>query len=141
MKKTKPYKAIRLLWIAVICLIYVNPSLVAQSNTVSNGTKPNTCEEAMLFLDMAAIEADKDKDGYIIFIAHLGEGERSLAISRRRLEMARDYLINRRGWNRIVLASGERVRGRGSLELYVGGKLLYVLLHPKNRLISCGGLG
>jgi hypothetical protein len=141
MKTTKPYQTIRLLWLAVICLLCVTPSLVAQGEKVSKRIKPNTCEEAMLFLDMAAIEAGKDKDGYIILIARLGDGERSRAISRRRLEMAKDYLINLRGWNRIVLASGERVKGRGSLELFVNGKLLYVLLYPKNQNISCAGLG
>jgi hypothetical protein len=141
MNNTRPFRVLRWFWPAVICLLYVNSALVAQAQTIGNRTKPNNCEDAMLYLDMTAIEADKNKDAYIIFIARLGDGERRPTLSRRRLEMMRDYLVNSRGRNRIVIASAERVKGLGSVELYVGGKLLYVLLHPRNRLISCRGLG
>jgi hypothetical protein len=87
------------------------------------------------------VEAREKGEGYIIAIARLGDGEFSPTLARRRLGFARDYLINRRGYEKIVTAVGERVRGYGLVELYVAGELLYVLRYPKSGHISCGGLG
>ena len=123
------------------CLICVNPVLARQSKLAAERPRPNNCEDAQLYLDMAAIEAGKAGGGPVIAIARLGDGERSLELNWRRLGFARDYLINRRGWEEVVTASGERAKGYGRVELYVGGKLLYVLLYPKRVLISCSGLG
>ena len=133
--------AILMSGLAVISLICLDPSLAAQEKIRDNQTKPNNCEDAMLFLDVSVSEASKVGEGYLIAVARLGDGERSLELNRRRLGFARAYLINQRGWNRIVTASGERAKGYGRVELYVGGKLLYVLLYPKRGYISCGGLG
>lgn len=119
----------------------VHPSLAAWSKVRGNQAKPNGCEVAMLYLDNSTSEAGKDSEGHIIAIARLGDGERSVRLDRRRLEFVRNYLINRKGWNKLVTASGERVKGYGRVELYVSGKLLYVLLYPKRGLISCADLG
>ena len=94
----------------------------------------------MLYLDLSASEASEDEDGYVIAVARLGDGERSPEINRRRLKFIRDYSVNVRGWDRIVVASGERVKGLGRVELYAGGKLLYVLLYSKRGYISCAEL-
>jgi hypothetical protein len=127
--------------LAVGCLIGATPGLTKQSKLTVGQSRPNNCEDAQLYLDMSAVEAGKVGGDPIIAIARLGDGERSLGLNWRRLGFARDYLINRRGWDNIVAASGERVKGYGRVELYVGGKLLYVLLYPKRGQISCAGLG
>ena len=141
MKVNYVHTAILMSGLALICLVCLDPSLAAQSKMRDSQTKPNNCEDAMLYLDMSVSEAGKDREGYLIAVARLGDGERSLEFNRRRLGFARAYLENQRGWNRIVSASGERAKGYGRVELYVGGKLLYVLLYPKKGYISCGGLG
>jgi hypothetical protein len=105
-----------------------------------NQAKPDNCEVALLYLDNSTLEAGKDSESHIIAIARLGDGERSVRLDRRRLEFVRDYLLNQRGWNNIVTASGERVKGYGRVELYVSGKLLYVLQYPKRGVISCADL-
>ena len=95
----------------------------------------------MLYLDNSASEAGKDSEGHIIAVARLGDDEQSVRLNQRRLGFVRNYLVNRRGWNKLVIAVGERVKGGGRVELYVGGKLLYVLRYPRRGLISCADLG
>jgi hypothetical protein len=123
------------------CLICVSPALAAQDKVRGNQAKPDSCEVAMLYLDNSASEAGKDSEGHIIAVARLGDDEQSARLNRQRLEFVGNYLINGRGWNKIVIAVGERVRGKGRVELYVGGKLLYVLRYPRRGLISCADLG
>ena len=127
--------------LCAFCLICVNPGLAAQSKVRANQAEPDSCEIAMLYLDNASSEAGKVSEGHIIAVARLGDAEQSVRLNRRRLGFVRNYLINRRGWNKIVTAVGERVKGYGRVELYVGGKLLYVLRYPRRGLISCADLG
>jgi hypothetical protein len=141
MKINKVRRAILLSHLAIICIICVESDLAAQSKVRGNQPKPNNCEEAQLYLDNSATEASKDEEGNVIAIARLGNDELSPSLNQRRLEFVRSYLINQRFFNRIVIASGERVQGSGRVELYVGGKLLYVLRYPRRGHISCVGLG
>ena len=90
-------------------------------------------------LENAALEAREDKESFIIVVARVGDGEKSRSLNLKRLRSAIPYLESRAG-NKIVAASGEKLRGYGRLELYVSGKLLYVIAFPKNRLIDCSGL-
>ncbi len=64
----------------------------------------------------------------------------SPSVNRRRLEVLRNY-VGKRAVNKIKVASGERVKGAGRIEVYVGGRLFSVLVFPKNRLIDCTGVG
>ena len=119
-----------------IWLTNMNPLLLAQNASAT----PNNCEDALLHLDVTALEARKEREGYIIVIARLGDGEKSQRLSQRRLKAATDYLRSK-ARNKVVAAHGERLKGFGRLELYVGGRLLYSLAYPRNGIIDCRGLG
>ncbi len=76
----------------------------------------------------------------IILIARLGDGESSRSLSRRRLQVVRDYLPVNPGLNRqpipdenIITAYGKRVRGRGRIEAYVRGKLFMIFMFGRNK--------
>lgn len=77
-------------------------------------------------------------------IARLGDGETRPNLSWRRLHNVRVYWIeylyeeHRRKPETIVLAEGERVKGFGHLEFYVGGKLVEVLKVARNADLSVG---
>jgi hypothetical protein len=94
-------------------------------------------EHTKALLDDAAINAGKDKT--IILIARLGTGERSRKLNRLRLLIARGYLMENRGVpkDRVITAEGERVRGLGHVEIYVGGRLH--VLFKMNRNKGFGG--
>lgn len=81
------------------------------------------CESNIAYLDAAHSAAGED--GLIIAIARLGNGERNTTLNRRRLYNLRTYLekFRRRDGKTIITAEGERVRGPGRVEIYVGGKL------------------
>ena len=95
--------------------------------------KPSNCEFNIATIDAANGKAEDD-GGLVIAIARLGDGEEQKELSRRRLHNVRTYLMefDRRSPEMIVTAEGERVKGYGRVELYVGGKLFYVLMiRPK----------
>jgi hypothetical protein len=112
------------------------PELFAQ-------TKPTTgvnCEDALALIDTAAVEVMNKPDENVIAIARLGDRELSRRLNQQRLNdvMARLFEKTR---NHAVGATGRRVNGQGRVELYVHGKLAYVILFPTNRRIDCRPYG
>lgn len=143
MKIKKVSRVINAVWMISAWALLLSPSHFAQKGFDKRPTKadpPTNCETALALLDAALIEAQKDKEGYIILIARLGDGEKSQAINRRRLNGTKDYLV-RRTANKVAAAYGERIKGRGRIEIYVTGKMFYVLTYTRNRLIDCSNLG
>lgn len=101
--------------------------------------KPMNCERHLLVLEGAHQAAGKD--GLIILIARLGNGEYRQELSRHRLHSASAYLtdyVRVRSPESIITAEGQRVNGYGRIELYVGGKLFYVLALRRNAELSVG---
>jgi hypothetical protein len=113
---------------SITCGLMVSSHAYAQSDQpqepyVVVGVDCNDEEHVKALLDDAAITARKDKA--IIIIARLGTGERSRKNIRHRLLITSAYLRDVRGVprDRIITAEGERVRGLGHVEIYVGGRL------------------
>jgi hypothetical protein len=98
-------------------------------------TKPTNCELNSSKLSGAhQAAAATGHDTIIIAIARLGDGERRAEVNRRRLHNVRVFLAE--AWKRsplsVVLAQGERVRGYGRVELYVGGRLFELIAVKTN---------
>jgi hypothetical protein len=76
-----------------------------------------------------------NRDGVVIAVARLGDGEYRQELNRRRLQNVLTGLTDNLGLReeRVVLASGGRVRGYGRVEIYVGGKLVDALLVDRGR--------
>ena len=83
--------------------------------------KPINCEHFSASLDIAIIEWRQLKDTHLILVARLGDGERNRKLNRMRLSYVEDYL-NKKDVQ-YVFAEGERVKGPGRMEVYVGGRL------------------
>lgn len=101
-------------------------------------TKPTNCEFHIATLDAAHKQAGAD--GLVIVIARLGDGEQRQQLNRRRLYDVRTYLVefDHRSPQTIITAEGERVKGYGRVELYVGGKLFYMLMIRPNADFAVG---
>ena len=84
--------------------------------------KPIDCETFAAQLDISIIEWRELKDTRMIFIARLGTGERDRKINRGRHEWLEEYL-QKKGVA-YVFAEGDRVKGLGRMEVYVGGRLV-----------------
>ena len=134
--------------VLVISLLLVSSFIAgAQDESRSSATrirtpqveaKPTNCEFHVATLDAANDQAGKD--GLVIVIARLGDGERRYDLNRRRLHNVRTYLVefDRRSPQTIITAEGERISGYGRVELYVGGKLFYVLMIRPNADLAIG---
>lgn len=90
--------------------------------------KPLNCEQNILHLDILGelTTVEGPPDGVLIVIARLGDGERSQELNHRRLYNVQVALTNDRRIDpkRLILTSGNRVRGDGRVEFYLGGKLM-----------------
>lgn len=124
----------------ILLLIGANQLARAQNEPWLNPTRPNKCEDALSLLDTAAVDAQTDVENSIIVIARLGDSEKSQKLNQRRLKAAAERLRDK-ARNNVVAAVGGRVKGYGRLELYVGGRLRYVIAYPRNGIIDCRGLG
>jgi hypothetical protein len=94
-----------------------------------NPISPIYCEEALLYIENAILRARKLPESNLIFILHLGSGESNKLATLRRKQF-RNYL-NKSEISSVV-ALGENVKGNGSWNIYLEGKLLYSLPLFKN---------
>lgn len=137
MKISRCSLAISLLLAGSVVSIAQNGS--APANPQPTQLEPTPCGYNVSTLSAAHQEAGED--GLIIAIARLGDGEQRREINRRRLHNVRVYLTEF-DWHRapetVITAEGERVRGYGRVELYVGGRLFRVLAVRPNRDLSVG---
>ncbi len=111
--------------------------------TTTENIPPLTSEFNILRLeDVARIVPTELAEGRkTIVIARLGNGERSRELNRRRLFNVQTFLSRYKtiGAENIIAAEGEKVRGYGRVEIYVGGKLLETLTVLKNEdlMVDC----
>lgn len=134
----------------VISLLLVLPTQTrTQSNVVALEKyrwalpeRPLNCETNLQHLEALKVMVanQSNRDGILIMLARLGDGERRRDLNRRRLDNVRDGLTNTLGIDerRIIVGQGQRVRGYGRVEFYLEGRMVGVL--PVNRnsaIIKC----
>jgi hypothetical protein len=110
----------------------------------SNGTpKPitveeNNCESNKAWFDYIAVNSKEANT--IIIIARLGNGEKSRMYNRRRLHNISTYLnyIRDLPKEKIVIAEGKKVSGRGRVDVYVNGKPFIVFTLGRNQDLAGG---
>ena len=132
--------------IAIACVVLATGRSGAQTSDAPEKYVEiaNNCESNIARLDN--IHSMADKEGLIIAIARLGNGEWRSDLNRRRLHNLKLWLKEIRGreMKTIITAEGERVRGRGRIEIYIRGKLVDVLGLGKGEDLavgSCDGTG
>lgn len=114
-------------------------------STILNGfaDKPTNCEINIIRMEAVTKRAvgETADGGVIIAIARLGDGEQSREINRRRLHNVETYLTSDQSFRKqqVITAEGKRTRGYGRVELYLGGKLIEVLLvdFEKDLCVDC----
>lgn len=115
--------------VCCICWLVVTGNAVAQNaeSPESYVTIGNSCESNIARLDR--IHSEAGDDALVIAIARLGDGEQSRRVNQRRLHNIRLYLEEVRGRapKTLITAESNRARGRGRVEIYVGGKLVDVI--------------
>lgn len=118
--------------IALLCILTFNVPAVPQTQKpLMVGAENNETSKANL--DLIAEVAGKDK--VIIFIGRLGTREKSRALNRARLRVAREYLQSTRDLPRarLVTAEGEGVSGEGRIEAYLDNRLFVVFVFERNK--------
>lgn len=103
-----------------------------QNEPLDSPDTPLKCAEWHNYINDAVQRWGENKDSSIIIIARLGDGETSRRLNLRRIKVLRDYMSNPQDKIKTVFAEGERTRGYGVAEFYVGGKLLYSLPIRRN---------
>jgi len=114
------------------------PQIIGGADGIDSGY----CESAKADFDLIAQVANGEESNVII-IARLGRGEYSRSINRLRLSQLRDWLLTVRGYSpeRVVTAEGERLRGLGQVEVYIGGKPFIIYRMRRNRDFFRGNFG
>ena len=131
----------------VIALFLWLPTFAAAQERRYDYDELLNCERNLLYQDVvvnAALE-QTNKNGILIVIIRLGDGEISRELIRRRLYNVRQYFKERGSRlksENVIVAEGERTKGYGRVEYYLDGGLYERLLFPKNGFIchSCCGL-
>lgn len=133
--------------IATAALLLALCTPTARARQQSEGPKPevvgnNNCEENRSLFDY--VDTKTRGDAFVIIIARPGSGDRVREMNRRRLHNIREYLtyIREVPPRKIIVAEGERVKGRGRVEVYAGGRMVAVFnVGPNEDLngVDCEG--
>lgn len=101
-------------------------------------TETAGCEQALSALDKALLAAAESQDSksVIIIISRLGQKEKSAKLHQSRLDFVKKHLQRQKEIS-FVNAIGERAENLGALEIYVTGKLFWVLRLKKNQPHFC----
>jgi hypothetical protein len=143
MKKLLPIVILGLL--PYLAMAQQTPPLVPVKLNDFTNAKPAQCADRTGALD--GIIQKTPSDELIIVVARLGDGDVRPNLNWRRLHNVRAYWTEylyegREGYRRnpstIILAEGERVKGYGHLEFYVGGKLIWVIKVARNSDVDFG---
>jgi hypothetical protein len=101
----------------------------------SSPTSPVNCEDVTAYVETAMVMAQEaGEDSHLIIIARLGDGERSRKLNLDRVNTVKAFMRRWRG--RSVVAEGGRVKGFGRLEIYVGGKQVFILPLRRNAKVD-----
>lgn len=110
-------------------------------NSYAFSQKPRDCEINIIRVESLKKLADAESDRMLIAVARLGDGEYAQSLNEHRLRNVLTALTEGLGMKkeRIVIASGERARGYGRVDLYVGGQLVDSLLvnRGKDLCVHC----
>jgi hypothetical protein len=87
----------------------------------------NNCEANISVLYDASRSANQDT--VLLAVGRLGDGEYHRGLNRRRLHNVKLYWKEFCGQSpdKIIIAEGERITGKGRVEIYINGKLLYTI--------------
>lgn len=111
-----------------VCII-LSSDVLGQRESNIIVSEDESCEQNALNFDIILTQA-KEYHGseMIILIARLGDGENSHKYNKRRLEVVKAGIsaYDRFPAEKIITAQGERVKGKGLVEVYVGGRLFAV---------------
>lgn len=120
-----------------------NPSpLGAVKLSDFENSKPQHCADRQATIHVISQKTPPDEP--IIVIARLGDAETRSSLNQRRLHNVRVFWTEfleepgRRKPDTIILAEGERVKGYGHLEFYVGDKLVGVVKVARNADLTLG---
>lgn len=110
---------------------------ISTSGQIRTPNKPINCEDFQALLDLAIIDSQKLEGTYMIIITRLGTGETDKRLHRLRHYYVEDYIKERNV--QYVFAAGERVKGFGRFEVYVGGLLNMSIPIKKGARRLCHG--
>jgi hypothetical protein len=120
--------------VSLVCSVNIAQNRSAPTDPASEAV-PHNCEGNVFVLNAAHVAANATgADTLIMAIARLGDGERRRELNRRRLHNVRVFLteLQKHDASKVIIAEGERVRGYGRVELYVGGRLFQVIAIKTN---------
>jgi hypothetical protein len=134
-----------LLYIRMLGVLLVCGNLALAQERVFGPTSfpdgPTNSEINILRLEDVGRFAKKESaDGsVVILIGRLGREEQSRELSRRRLHNVREFLTDYIPGHTIVTAEGEKAKGYGRVEIYIGGKIVDSMLAERNKdlLVDC----
>lgn len=114
--------------ILILFLAVLAPTAFGQRSSDIIISDESDCERIASYLDMVMTEISDYPGSSVILIARLGDGEKSRKYNERRLIVVKTG-INRLGRypaEKIITTQGERVQGKGQVEVYLGGRLFAV---------------
>lgn len=97
-------------------------------------SKGELCEYNNVSMDAIAMMLLMDKNALLYVIAHGGTNE-SQSVVKRRLDYTKIILLGVKRFDkkRMVFATGDKIKGKGTLDFYVGSQLFLTISMQKNR--------
>lgn len=144
-KNINSKKVVTIVFLFFIIGFCESASIFGQDNQNVQIIDANNCESNKAYFDSIANLAEQIPSAKVIIIARLGNGETSRIYNRRRLYEIRRYLeqvgVPKES---IITAQGDRIRGRGRVEVYYRENLQMIFTVRRRQSLlgrECGETG
>lgn len=117
------------------CLFHFSQSIFGQDKPVYPYIAPSndSGEMASSFIDIMMAEA-KERNERIFIIVRTGTNEKEIFTAHRLRSTKRHFLYKKIDLKNFVFAQGERTKGKGRIEFYLGNELRLILLANRHRM-------
>jgi hypothetical protein len=118
------------LWVLVFAITGLGQNQAGVVELKSAGCEIDEANFNVVRVDALGRLGEND---FLIAIARLGSRDRRRNLNRIRLNATKEWFGNAAfPVSKLVLAEGQRARGNGRVEFYIGGKLTHVILPAAN---------
>lgn len=124
--------------VLLLALLFTTASAQNRTGVVELESAGCEIDESNFSLVENASREIRSGNGFLIAIARLGDKDKARNLNQQRLNAAKQWFVGKARFptEKLILAEGEKISGKGRVEFYIAGVLTHIIF-PKPNVGLC----